>query len=87
MRIIDFIIDDESTRIYNELDDELLEGVLHSDDTIKVLIKDNRLIDWYYHDSSKADYFSKEDELEVTDVIVSDLMFFIEQKHYEKYGN
>ena len=77
MRVLPLVLDDDARVIYNELDEELLDGILKPTDTIKAVVIDNHLVDWYYNDDSK--YYKASDESNIVSLSVRELMYFIER--------
>lgn len=74
MRVLPLVLDEDARIIYNELDEELRDGILKPTDTIKAVVIDNHLVDWYYNDD-----YSASDESNIVSLSVRELMYFIER--------
>ena len=74
MNVLPLILDDDARVIYNELDEELLDGILKPTDTIKAVVINNHLVDWYYNDD-----YSASDESNIVTLSVRELMYYIER--------
>lgn len=74
MRVLPLVLDEDARIIYNELDEELRDGILKPTDTIKAVVIDNHLVDWYYNDD-----YSASDESNIVTLSVRELMYYIER--------
>lgn len=74
IQVLPIVLDDDARIIYNELDEELLDGILKPTDTIKAVVINNHLVDWYYNDD-----YSASDESNIVTLSVRELMYYIER--------
>lgn len=74
IQVLPIVLDDDARIIYNEMDEELLDGILKPTDTIKAVVINNHLVDWYYNDD-----YSASDESNIVTLSVRELMYYIER--------
>ena len=77
IQVLPIVLDDDARIIYNEMDEELLDGILKPTDTIKAVVINNHLVDWSYKEDTN--YYEASDESNIVSLSVRELMYYIER--------